>query len=97
MIETRDQKILKFIKKAGVCSSKQAHNNVEISVIYVTLKRILSKLTNENFISTVVKGKRTTYNISLSFELFETIGVEKYYEKEIDEKVVKKEFIFFLN
>jgi prophage maintenance system killer protein/DNA-binding IscR family transcriptional regulator len=96
MIDSRDQKILDFLKKAGACSSKEVHDNVDISVSYATLKRILSKLTNENFISSVGKGKGTKYTISPTFELIEPIDIEKYYEKEIDERDVKEEFNFSL-
>jgi hypothetical protein len=39
MIDSRDQKILDFITKKGACSSKEVHDNVDISVSYATLKR----------------------------------------------------------
>jgi Fic family protein len=94
MIDSRDQKILDFIKKSGVCSSKEVHDNVNISVSYATLKRILSKLITENLLTSVGQGKGTKYIISPTFELLEPIDVEKYYEKEIDERVIKETFNF---
>jgi Fic family protein len=94
MIDSRGQKIIDFIKKAGACSSKEVHDGIELSVSYATLKRILSKLINENFLSTVGQGKGTKYTISPVFELLEPIDMEKYYEKEIDERDIKEGFNF---
>jgi predicted transcriptional regulator len=94
MIDSRGQKILDFIRKSGACSSKEVHDHVNISVSYATLKRILSKLTNENLLSSVGQGKATKYLISPTFELHEPIDIEKYYEKEIDEREIKETFNF---
>lgn len=96
MLDSRDQKIIDFIKKTGACSSKEVHNNTDISVSYATLKRILSKLLNEKYLSTLGQGKGTKYSISLTYELLEQIDIEKYYEKEIDERVIKEGFNFSL-
>jgi len=94
MIDSREQKIIDFIKKTGVSSSKEVYDNVDISVSYATLKRILSKLITGNFLSTVGQGKGTKYIISPTFVLIEPINVEKYYEKEIDEREIKEGFNF---
>ncbi len=94
MIDSRGQKILDFIKKSGACSSKEVHDHVNISVSYATLKRILSKLTTENLLYSVGQGKATKYLISPTFELLEPIDVEKYYDKEIDEREIKETFSF---
>ena len=94
MIDSREQKIIDFIKKTGASSSKEVYENVDISVSYATLKRILSKLITENFLSTFGQGKGTKYNISPAFELIEPINVGKYYEKEIDEREIKEGFNF---
>lgn len=94
MIDSREQKIVSFIKEKGSCSSKGVYDGVDISVSYATLKRILSKLINENYLSTIGQGKGTKYSISETFELLEPIDIEKYYEKEIDERKIKEEFNF---
>jgi len=46
------------------------------------------------YLSTVGQGKGTKYSISPAFELIEPIDIEKYYEKEIDERVIKEGFSF---
>jgi prophage maintenance system killer protein len=94
MVDSRDKKILDYIKKTGECSSKVIHDNVDLSVSYATLKRILTKLINENFLLSVGQGRGTKYTISPTFELLEPIDIEKYFENEIDERDIKEEFNF---
>ena len=94
MIDSREQKILDFIKKTKACSSKEVHDSVDISVSYATLKRILSKLINEGYLSTTGNGKGTKYDVSATFELVEPIDIEKYFKKEIDEREIKEGFNF---
>lgn len=94
MIDLRDRIILDYIKKTGGCSSKEVHDNVDVAVSYATLKRILSRLTAENLVSTVGQRKGTKYIISPAFELLEPIEIGKYYEKEVDEREIKPGFNF---
>lgn len=93
-MDSRDKIVLDYIKKTGTCSSKEIHDNVDISVSYATLKRILSKLKNENYLLAVGQGKGTKYTISPTFELVEPIDVDEYYQKEIDEREIKQGFNF---
>jgi prophage maintenance system killer protein/predicted transcriptional regulator len=94
MIDSRELKIIDFIKKTGASSSKEIFDNVDISISYATLKRILSKLITENLLTTTGRGKGTKYIISPAFELLEPINVEKYFKKEIDEREIKEGFNF---
>lgn len=61
MVDSRDKKILDCLKRTGECSSKEIHDNVDISVSYATIKRILTKLINENFLLSVGQGRGTKY------------------------------------
>ena len=70
---------------------------LSITESYATLKRILTKLIRENFITTTGQGKGTKYAISPVFELLEPIDMEKYYEKEIDERDIKRRIQLFCN
>jgi len=92
MINSREQKIIGFIKQAGACSSNEVYQHIDISVSYATVKRILSKLITENLLSSVGHGKGTKYTISPIFDLLEPIDIERYYEKEIDERKIKEGF-----
>ncbi len=94
MIENRDQQIIDFVKKVGGNSSKEVFDNVDISVSYATLKRILTKLVSENYLSTQGQGKGRKYIISPAFEVIQPIDIDKYYEKEIDERKINEGFNF---
>lgn len=94
MIEQREQKIIDFIKESGECSSKEVFDSVNIAVSYATLKRILTSLKSANYLSTKGKGKGTKYFLSPAFELIQPIDIEKYYQKEIDERKIKESFNF---
>lgn len=94
MKENREQKILEFIKGKGESSSKEIFASSIIQVSYATVKRILFKLVNENLISAKGNGKGTRYSISPTYELLEPIDIERYYNKEIDDRIIKKEFNF---
>ena len=94
MVDSRDKKIVDYIKRTGESSSKEIYDNVDLSVSYATLKRILTKLINESFLLSVGQGRGTKYTISPTFELLEPIDIEKYFEKEIDERDIKEDFNF---
>ena len=94
MIDSREQQIIDFIKQRGACSSKEVHNNVNISVSYATLKRVLSKLITDGYLVTIGQGKGTKYTISSTFELLAPIDIEKYFEEEIDDRAIKESFNF---
>jgi predicted transcriptional regulator/prophage maintenance system killer protein len=94
MIDSREKQIINFIQKAGACSSKEIFDEIELSVSYATLKRLLTKLISSNYISTIGKGKGTKYLISPVFQVIQPVSVDKYYEKEIDEREIKDGFNF---
>ena len=94
MIEKRESEIIEFIKNKGESSSKEIFEGISTSISYATIKRILLQLIAENLIETKGKGKSTKYLISSAYELVEPIDIEKYYEKEIDERKIKEGFNF---
>lgn len=94
MIDIREQQIIDFIKKTGACSSKEVFDGVNISVSYATLKRTLAKLISKDYLRASGQGKGTKYVISPAFEVIQPIDIEKYYEKEIDERKIKEGFNF---
>ena len=96
MIESKEQKIIDFIEKTGACSSKEIFDNIDISIGYSTLKRLLVKLIASNYISTTGQGKGTRYKISPTYQLIQPIDIKGYYKKEIDERTIRKNFNFSL-
>ena len=92
MLKDREYDIIEFIKTTGECSSKDIFNGISLPISYATLKRMLTNLISENFIETKGRGKGTKYIISSVYELIQPIGIQRYYEKEIDEREIKQEF-----
>ncbi len=88
------EKIVEYLQKKGLHSSKEIFEESHIDVSYATLKRILTKLVSENYIIAIGKGKGTKYNISPMYEVLQSIDIDKYYEKEIDERKIKDTFNF---
>lgn len=96
MLEKRESAIIRFLKKTGESSSKEIYDGVSVEASYATLKRELTKLIAKNLIETKGKGKGTKYFISSAYELIQSIDLDKYYEKEIDEREIKQNFNFKL-
>lgn len=92
MSETKQIEILNFIRNHENCSSGGIHKEFAALMSYATIKRILSQLLKEKYISSQGKGKGTRYFISLSYELLYSIDIDSYYEKEIDERRIKENF-----
>jgi len=88
----KNEQVLDFIKKNPSCSSKEIHDGLSIEISYATLKRILQILISENLIITKGKGKGTKYDIDPSFDILKPIDVKKYFEKEIDERIIRNSF-----
>lgn len=90
----KEQQIIDFIKVKGHCSSKEVFDGVHLPISYATLKRMLAKLIARHFLSTMGKGKGTKYMISPAYEVIQPISIDKYYEREIDERDIKAGFNF---
>lgn len=91
-----DEKILivEFIRQNSNSSSKEIYEGIGKRKSLATVKRILSKLIQEKLIISTGKGKSTRYILSPVYKLFEPIDIEKYYEKEIDERAINENFNF---
>ncbi len=86
--------IIEYVKNNPNSSSKKIFEGIGEKKSLATVKRILSKLIQERLIISTGKGKSTRYNLSHEYKLFEPIDIEKYYEKEIDERQIKESFNF---
>jgi Fic family protein len=94
MSDPKEKIIIDIIQRSGECSSKHIHNEINLTVSYATLKRLLSKLVHLNYLSTIGKGKATKYIISPLYQILQPIDIEKYYQSEIDERKIKDGFNF---
>ena len=84
--------VLQFIQSHPLRSSKEIYDSLGAEIGYATVKRLLNQLLTENLIITQGKGKGTKYESSPSYELLYPINVEKYFEKEQDERGIKDNF-----
>ncbi|HNY44473.1 MAG: Fic family protein [Bacteroidota bacterium] len=92
MIDNRKQQIIDIVKEKKQCSSKEIYDSIGDSFSYSTLKRILTDLITDNYLLTKGQGKGTKYLLSPAYELICPIDIEKYFEKEIDERIIIKNF-----
>lgn len=92
MRNQRESDILSFIQERKEVSSKEIHEGLSSTASYATVKRLLLKLMDGNLISKKGVGKSTKYFISPSYEILRPIGLETYFEKEIDERQIKDSF-----
>lgn len=92
MLDSKEQKIIDFIRKVGSCSSTELFEKTDISVSYATLKRLLSKLKKDHYIATEGQGKSTRYILSPTFKLIEPINLDYYFQKEVDERDIITSF-----
>jgi hypothetical protein len=92
MIDKRELEIIEFIKKNREVSSSEIFEGLSTSVSYATVKRRLSRLIDENLLTKKGQGKSTKYLISPSYEILYPVDIEKYYEKEIDERDIRGSF-----
>jgi predicted transcriptional regulator/prophage maintenance system killer protein len=96
MLESRELEIIAFVIEHPQCSSKEIHESISASFSYATVKRILSKLTNDNLLTIEGKGKGTKYSISPAFKLLQPINIDEYYKREVDERTIIENFNFQL-
>jgi Fic family protein len=96
MLDSKELEIIDFVIDHPQCSSKDIHDGISTSISYATVKRVLSKLTNDNLLTIEGKGKGTKYLISSAYKLLQPINLDEYYKQEIDERTIIENFNFQL-
>jgi len=84
--------ILEFLESNALRSSKEIHEGIKSGKAYATIKRALTALVSQQYVVTEGIGKGRKYRIGPVYELSRPVNVEKYFEKEIDERQVKDRF-----
>jgi len=88
--------ILNYLKNHTNSSSKEIFEELNSIVSYATVKRCLSKLLKENYITQQGNAKNSRYALSPTFNLFYPINLDDYYSKEIDEREILTGYNFSL-
>lgn len=96
MINNIEIEIIEIIKKNQEISSKEIFKSISKSISYATVKRMISKLMDDNLVAKKGQGRSTKYLISPTYEVLFPIDMVKYFEKEIDERKIKEIFNFQL-
>ena len=96
MINNIEIEIIEIIKKNQEISSKEIFKSISKSISYATVKRMISKLMDDNLVTKKGQGRATKYLISPTYEVLFPIDMVKYFEKEIDERKIKEIFNFQL-
>ena len=94
MKEDKNKRVLTFIIQNPNCSSTTIFEQLPVSLGLATLKRILKKNSELNYIVADGKGKNTRYRISDYYQLLYPIDVSDYFKKEIDERAINDTFNF---
>ncbi len=92
LLNKREFEIIEFLKKNKEVSSREIYEGSSTSISYATIKRLLSKLMDENLLTKKGQGKSTKYLISPTYEILYPIDIVKYFEKEIDERDIMESF-----
>jgi Fic family protein len=94
MLSTRESEIINIIKNKKSATSGEITTflSATSSISLPTVKRSLSKLVSENYLSVVGRGRSTRYTISQSYEILRPIHINQYYEQEIDEREIQESF-----
>jgi predicted transcriptional regulator len=95
-IDNINQLVIDLITKNQLISTKDVLQSLNNEVSIATLKRTLLKLVKKELIVANGKGKSTTYALSKSYQLLNTIDIDQYFEQEIDERKIKSSYDFDL-
>ena len=91
-MEKKEEQILKYISEQPSSSSKEIHEGSKLRIGYATVKRILNRLYENNFIDIEGKGRGTKYSLSRAYSIVKPIDIDEYFKKEIDEREIHESF-----
>ena len=95
-IDHISQFVIDLITENNSISTKEIFQSLNNEVSVATLKRTLLQLVKKQLIVANGKGKSTTYSLSKSYQILNTIDIDKYFEQEIDERKIKSSYDFDL-
>lgn len=91
-ISNRSNEIIQFIKHNPKCTSQQILTGLQLEISIATLKRALQELVANGFVITRGELKSRKYDISKAYDIIRPIEVDKYFEKEIDDRIIQANF-----
>lgn len=94
MLDFNEQKIIDFLSNSEAHSSKEIFEKINFGVSYATVKRILTKQVNENYLVKIGEGKATKYQISPLYKTIVPLDLDNYFKNEVDERKINEYFNF---
>lgn len=91
---TKQDKIIQFIKENPRCSSSDILLSLQNSISIATLKRILQDLVHKGIVNAEGEKKSRRYKLNDLFQLNMPIDIGKYFENDIDERIINEQFNF---
>ncbi len=98
-IDQKQQKIVNFMLAGQVLSSSKIHQEIVATgedVSLVTIKRILSKMTETGLLDKSGAGRTTSYTISIKGRILADVDAKKYCSVEPDKRFGLKQYNFKL-
>ena len=90
--ENRTHEIIDFIMSHPKCTSLEILEGLNLDMSVATLRRKLQSLVAADLINAIGELKSRKYEISNGFEIIRPIDMNKYFEKEIDDRVIQDKF-----
>jgi Fic family protein len=90
------ENIVKFVEQNPNCSSVNIFENYKEDTSLATVKRNLQQLLEQKIIEKKGSSKTTRYFVNNDYSVLNTINIEQYFEKDIDQREIKTMFNFEL-
>ena len=91
-MKTKEQKLLEFVQKNPLLSSREIFEGVGNGMSYATAKRLISKMTQHGMLEVKGRGKGTRYKLGIAYELFLEIDQKEYFGKTLDQRIIKNSY-----
>ena len=95
-IDKINTEIIEFVIEHPNLSSSEIHQQMNLGVGLITVKRRLSKCVKQGFLKTVGVGRATKYFIHPNYKLLYPVNLDEYFKKEIYEREILSGFNFSL-
>jgi Fic family protein len=90
------ENIVKYVEQNPNCSSVDIYENYKEDTSLATVKRNLQQLLELKIIEKKGSSKNTRYFVNNDYSVLNTINIEQYFEKDIDQREIKTKFNFEL-
>lgn len=91
-LEKHDLLIIEYIVLNPLHSSKEIHEGSKVEIGYATVKRILKRLQELDYVEIHGRGRGTKYKVTLAYSIIRPIDANSYFLEEIDQRKIISSF-----